>query len=301
MAEDPGQVPSPPGATPASDPGPRGTRKAKRKRMFFPLSKVIFFAITPSNFLILVGLLGCVLLFTEAGRGFGRALVLLGFGGLFAAGLLPLSALAMLPLEERFPAFEDDGTPVTGIVVLGGGIETTTSVRRDQLTVNDAGERQIALADLARRYPRARLLFSGGSGSVAEGTVSEAETVSRFADTLGAPRDRLILEQRSRNTRENARFSAEMVLPKPGERWLLVTSAWHMPRAVGCFRQAGFTVAAYPVDYRTAGREDAARLNSFASQGLTEFDLAVKEWIGLIAYRLTGYTDAWMPGPTPNG
>lgn len=267
------------------------------RRMFFPLSKLIFFAITPSNFLILIGVVGCLLLFTQAGFALGRVLALLGFLGLLAAGLLPLSAWALLPLEERFPAFADDGSPVAGIVVLGGGVETETSLARGQITVNDAGEREIALADLARRYPAARLVFSGGSGSVRDGTVSEAEVVSRFADTLGLPRDRLILEQRSRNTRENAAFSAEIVQPKPGERWLLATSAWHMPRAIGCFRKAGFVVTAYPVDYRTAGPRDARRLNSFASEGLQEFDTAVKEWVGLVAYKLAGYTDAWLPEP----
>lgn len=265
--------------------------------MFFPLSKIIFFLITPSNFFILVGLLGCLLLFTQAGWVFGRILAITGFLGLLAGGLLPLAAVTLLPLENRFPAFTDDGTPIDGIIVLGGGLMTTISDERGQLTVNAAGERQIALADLARRYPKARLLFSGGSGNLQEGTVSEAGTVGRFADTLGVPRDRLILEERSRNTRENARFSAELATPKPGERWLLVTSAWHMPRAVGCFRRAGFPVTAYPVDYRTAGPRDATRFNTFASDGLLEFDLAVKEWIGLVAYKLAGYTDAWMPGP----
>ena len=127
--------------------------------------------------------------------------------------------------------------------------------------------------------------------------VSEAEIVSRFADTLGVPRNRLILEQQSRNTRENALFSARMVQPKPDERWLLVTSAWHMPRSVGCFRKAGFDVTAYPVDYRTNWPRDAYRLNSFASTGLGELDIGVKEWIGMIAYRFAGYTDEVMPAP----
>ena len=265
--------------------------------MFFPLSKIVFFLITPSNFLILVGLLGCLLLFTEAGRAIGRLFACFGFLGLLLGGLAPVSAWILLPLEDRFPAFTEKDAPVTGIIVLGGGLQTYISAERDQLTVNDAGERQIALADLARRYPQARLVFSGGSGSIEEGTISEAGTVERFADTLALPRDRLILESRSRNTRENARFSAEMVHPKPDERWLLVTSAWHMPRAVGCFRRAGFTVTAYPVDYRTAGPRDATRFNTFASDGLLEFDLAVKEWVGLVAYRLAGYTQEWMPGP----
>ena len=269
----------------------------RKKTMFFPLSKLIFFVLTPSNFLILLGLLGCLLLFTEAGRGAGRVLTVAGLIGLLVAGLSPLSAWTLAPLENRFPSFTDDGTPVTGIVVLGGTVEADTSIGRDQITVNEAGERAIALADLARRYPQARLVFSGGAGSTREDAVSEAEIVSRYADTLGVPRNRLILEQQSRNTHENAVFSARMVQPKPGERWLLVTSAWHMPRSMGCFRKAGFDVTAYPVDYRTNWPRDAYRLASFASTGLAELDIGVKEWIGMIAYRLTGYTDAVMPAP----
>ncbi|MBI1687755.1 YdcF family protein [Methylorubrum rhodesianum] len=265
--------------------------------MFFPLSKLIFFVLTPSNFLILLGLLGCLLLFTEFGRGIGRVLTVAGFLGLLVAGLSPLPAWILAPLENRFPAFTEDERPVAGIVVLGGAVEADTSIGRDQITVNEAGEREIALADLARRYPQARLVFSGGSGSMRDDAVSEAEIVSRFADTLGVPRNRLILEQQSRNTRENALFSARMVQPKPDERWLLVTSAWHMPRSVGCFRKAGFDVTAYPVDYRTNWPRDAYRLNSFASTGLGELDIGVKEWIGMIAYRFAGYTDEVMPAP----
>ena len=269
----------------------------RKKTMFFPLSKLIFFVLTPSNFLILLGLLGCLLLFTEFGRGIGRVLTVAGFLGLLVAGLSPLPAWILAPLENRFPAFSEDERPVAGIVVLGGAVEADTSIGRDQITVNEAGEREIALADLARRYPQARLVFSGGSGSMRDDAVSEAEIVSRFADTLGVPRNRLILEQQSRNTRENALFSARMVQPKPDERWLLVTSAWHMPRSVGCFRKAGFDVTAYPVDYRTNWPRDAYRLNSFASTGLGELDIGVKEWIGMIAYRFAGYTDEVMPAP----
>lgn len=267
------------------------------KSMFFPLSKLLFFVITPSNFLILLGLFGCLLLFTEVGRGVGRLLVLAGFLGLLVAGLSPLSAWVLMPLENRFPVFPDDGTRVDGVIVLGGAVEADTSIGRGQISVNDAGEREIALADLARRYPEARLVFSGGTGSFREHAVSEAEIISRFADTLGVPRNRLILEQQSRNTHENAAFSARMVQPKPSERWLLVTSAWHMPRAMGCFRKAGFPVVAYPVDYRTSGPRDAVRFTTFASDGLSEFDIGVKEWIGMIAYRYAGYTDAVLPAP----
>ncbi|MGU3540351.1 YdcF family protein [Methylobacterium sp. A54F] len=266
--------------------------------MFFPLSKVIFFAITPSNFLILACLVGCGLL-ALGWRRLGGWLVGLGALGLALAGLSPLAYWALLPLEERFPPFADDGRPPTGIIVLGGGVEAGLSAARGQVIFNDAGERPIYFADLARRYPAARLVFSGGSGSLRDGSISEAELISRFADTLGLPRSRLILEQRSRNTHENARFTADFVQPKPGERWLLVTSAWHMPRSIGCFRQAGFDVTAVPVDYRTRGEQDAARFNSYASDGLTLLDVAAKEWVGLVAYKLAGYTPDWLPAPAP--
>ena len=206
----------------------------------------------------------------------------------------------MLPLESRFAPFPEDGAVPSGIIVLGGGIESGLSEARGQVIVNDAGERPIYLADLARRFPGARLVFSGGSGFVGGG-IAEADIVSRQADTLGLPRARLILENRSRNTRENALFSAELTHPKPGERWLLVTSAWHMPRAIGCFRQAGFSVTAFPVDYRTRGWGDLFRFNGFASDGLLQLDLAVKEWIGLVVYRLAGYSPDLLPGPDEPG
>lgn len=267
--------------------------------MFFPLSKLIYAVVTPSNFLTLVALLGAALLFIARWNRLGRILVALGAIGLFAGGLAPLSALLALPLENRFPAFAADDRPVAGIVVLGGAVDTGASVRRDQIVFNDAGERHIAMADLARRYPQARLVFSGGGMTQEGGPNSEAGVIGHFADPLGLPRTRLILEDRSRNTHENAAFTAAMVRPRPGERWLLVTSAWHMPRAVGCFRKAGFDVTAYPVDYRTEGWSDLRHPNDFASRGLLLLDLVTKEWLGLVSYRLAGYSDDWFPAPRP--
>lgn len=269
--------------------------------VFFPLSKIVYFLITPSNGLIFLVLIGLILLSATRLRRSGTLLALFGAVGLAVGGLSPLSEAALLPLEQRFPPFPAEGPAPTGIIVLGGGIEAGLSEARAQVIVNDAGERPIYLADLARRFPAARLVFSGGSGFVGGG-IAEADIVSRQADTIGVPRTRLILENRSRNTRENATFTAALVHPKPGERWLLVTSAWHMPRAVGCFRQAGFAIDAFPVDYRTRGWGDLVRFNGFASDGLLQLDLAVKEWIGLVVYRWAGYTPEVFPGPeTPEG
>ncbi len=264
--------------------------------MFFPLSKVAYFLATPSNLFIFTILAGLLIAAVTRLRRTGTGLAAIGALGLAAGGLGPLSELALLPLEQRFAPYPADGPEPTGIILLGGGIEAGLSEARRQVVVNDAGERPIYLAELARRFPKARLIFTGGSGSIGGG-IAEADIVSRQADVIGVPRTRLILENRSRNTHENAAFSAALVQPKPGERWLLVTSAWHMPRAVGCFRQAGFTVDAFPVDYRTRGWGDATRFNGFASEGLLQLDLAVKEWIGLVVYRWSGYTPDWLPGP----
>lgn len=265
--------------------------------MFFAASKVIYFLITPSNLLIFLSLAGALLLAATRLRRTGAVLALTGTLGLLLAGMAPLSEIALLPLEQRFPAYDVDAPAPTGIIMLGGGIESGLSEARDQVVVNDAGERPIYFADLARRYPQARLVFSGGSGFIGGG-VSEADIVSRQADVIGVPRSRVILENRSRNTHENAAFTAALVHPKPGERWLLITSAWHMPRAMGCFRQAGFTVEAFPVDYRTRGWGDVLHFHGFASDGLLQLDLAVKEWIGLVAYRLAGYIPDWLPAPS---
>ena len=116
-------------------------------------------------------------------------------------------------------------------------------------------------------------------------------------EKLGVPPDRITLESRSRNTAENAVYSKALVAPKPGERWLLVTSAMHMPRAIGAFREAGFPVEAYPVDYKTNGWQDLGSLVGSLSAGLRQTDTALHEWIGLIAYRLTGKSSALLPAP----
>jgi uncharacterized SAM-binding protein YcdF (DUF218 family) len=120
--------------------------------------------------------------------------------------------------------------------------------------------------------------------------------MARLLEGLGVPKERTILESKSRDTYENAVFSKRLVDPKPGERWLLITSGWHMPRAMGCFRQAGFAVEAWPVDYRTSGRLELWP-NSAVTDGLRRMDFVMKEYVGLVMYYLRGRTSALFPGP----
>ena len=145
----------------------------------------------------------------------------------------------------------------------------------------------------------ARIIYSGGDGRLIRRSGAEATHAGELFESFGIAKDRLFLEDRSRNTVENALFSKELVAPEPGELWLLVTSAYHMPRAVGAFRKAGFEVDAYPVDYRTSGPDDLLVPFDEASLGLRRTDVAVREWIGLFVYWVTGRSSELFPGPLP--
>ncbi len=166
--------------------------------------------------------------------------------------------------------------------------------------VRSAPDRIIAAAALAQRYPNARIVFSGGNPNLVSNDAREADYAGAIFESLGIAKSRLIMDRRSRNTLENAEFSKALAAPKAGERWLLVTSAFHMPRSVGLFRKAGFVVEPYPVDWRVAGRGDLFAFSNIAGDGLGRTDIAVREWIGLIAYRATGKIDELLPGPSPN-
>ncbi len=184
-----------------------------------------------------------------------------------------------------------------GIVVLGGAVSTDVSAARNEVVLNESAERLTVVADLARRYPNARIVFSGGSGALLFRDGTEAEFALRLFETFGIARERIIAEDQSRNTVENAVFSKKLAEPKPGDTWLLVTSAYHMPRAIGIFRQEGFAVEAFPVDWRTRGKIDALRPFFTLGDGIRRTDTAVREWVGLAVYWLTGQSAELFPGP----
>ncbi len=264
--------------------------------MFFVASKLLGFFALPSNDMLAVGLLGLALTRTKLARA-GYRLVSASIVLFLAFGLLPLGKLLLAPLEDRFPPWDVARGAPDGIVVLGGAIDPEFAIAHDASGLNEAAERITAVAALARKYPSAKILYSGGNGSLAPRGGSEAQIAGRLLETFGVPASRLILEDQSRNTAENAEFSLRLTMPKPGERWLLVTSAYHMPRAIGAFRKAGFWVEAYPVDYRTAGAADLWIPFDSVAAGLRRTDTAAREWVGLMAYWLTGRSSALFPAP----
>lgn len=253
-----------------------------------------FFA-QPSNLLMAVALIGAGLMLTPLAR-FGRRLAVLALILLALCGWLPVGNVLIAPLEQRFPKWDGARGAPDGIVVLGGAIGPDLSAAHREPSLNESAERMTAVADLARRYPTARILFTGGAGRRGQGA-SEADHALLLFESFGIARERIELEDRARNTLENAMFSRGIANPKYAERWLLVTSAHHMPRAVGIFRQAGFRVEAYPVDFRTKGREDLLVPFASLAAGLARTDVAAREWAGLFFSWLAGRTPDLFPGP----
>ncbi|MFY9693095.1 MAG: YdcF family protein [Xanthobacteraceae bacterium] len=263
--------------------------------MFFVLSKTLGFFALPSNLLIAIGLVGLVLLLTRFRR-LASWLIVTSLVLIALVGYSPLGRMLILPLEDRFPLWNSAQGSPDGIIVLGGAIAPGISLARGVVALNDSAERITATAELARRYPNARIIFSGGTGALFNGELEAPIAVKEF-EALGVAHDRITAEEQSRNTIENAVFSRLIAQPKPGERWLLVTSAFHMPRAIAAFRAAGFPVEAYPVDWRTRGPIDATTPFTAMTGGLSMTDLAVHEWAGLFIYRITGQTNELFPAP----
>jgi uncharacterized SAM-binding protein YcdF (DUF218 family) len=262
--------------------------------MFFTLSKVLGFFIVPSNIMAVLGLAGIALL-AIGYVGAGRWMLVVSIVLVAAVGVLPIGNGLALPLEARFPRWHAMHGLPTGIIVLGGGVIRSNISTDREVVLGHAAERIIAAADLARRYPSARIVFTGGNSSLIASGPIEADFVELLFERLGVPRDRVIVERKSRDTAENAVFTRQLVMPKADERWLLVTSAMHMPRAIGAFQKAGFTIDPYPVDYETG--DNPSTLFRALVHNIGETNRAVHEWIGLLVYWFTGRISVLFPGP----
>jgi uncharacterized SAM-binding protein YcdF (DUF218 family) len=264
--------------------------------LFFVISKIYEFFAMPTHVALFIGAFGVALSLTRYRRA-GHALSGAAIALLLIMAFSPLTALLAVPLEVRFQPPPDDAPAPDGIIVLGGSVDETLSGIHNRVTLADAAERLTAPIALKRQYPSARLVFTGGTSALRGAAYTEAGTVRRFWREVGLDQGDVLYEDKSRNTFENAVFTRDLVHPKPGERWLLVTSAMHMPRSIGIFRKAGFPVVAYPVDYRTAGEIRVLGVPRRASRSFEVLEFATHEWVGLLAYWLTGKTDALFPAP----
>lgn len=203
--------------------------------------------------------------------------------------IFPIGETLLAPLEVEYVA-QNNPDHIDGIIILGGAESPRKTLRWNQPQLNDASERLIAAASLAIAHPEARIVYAGGSGRLLDTNAGRAPLppiAIEVLSSLGIDPDRVIWEDQSRNTAENAQLSFDLVQPAPGETWVLVTSAFHMGRAMASFEAAGWRdVIPYPVDYRTGSFTGG--LGWDFSSNLEDLNTSIKEWVGRLAYRLTG-------------
>ena len=261
--------------------------------LFFIVSKIGWSLVSPQAWLLILGV-GCWLCLLSGWQATARkmaaALALLLV--LFSA--IPLGELLIAPLENRFPANAALPRRADGVIVLGGAMDSISSNAWNQVQLNDNAERMTAFAYLAGLYPDAQLVFSGGSGSLVNQEFKEADWARVLMEQLGLGPRAIIYEGNSRNTYENAANSYELVSPQAGEEWVLVTSAFHMPRAVGVFCQFDWPVTPYPVDHKSR-RGQTLRLNFALNGNMRSLEYALREWLGLAVYRVTGRSGRFLP------
>ena len=266
--------------------------------MHFALSKAVGFFSVPSNVIASLAVLGLVLMVFRRPSG---AIVAVGaLAAVVVATLSPLGNMLLTPLEQRFPEMKFPDQGIDGIIVLGGSYDTRIHGYLNTILLQEDSDPMAVIPGLALRYPKAQIVFSGGTDPSSPGQ-GEAAFAKQYFVSFGIAADRISIEERSLTTEENARFTAQLIHPSLHSRWLLVTNAFHMPRAMGAFRKAGFNVIPFSVGWRTHGWHDLWWPSAPATENLRRVDVAAHEWVGLLVYRLAGYSDEWLAGPNTDG
>jgi len=260
--------------------------------VIYAVARILEVVTQPGNLLVAVLTLG-VLLYAAGLRRAGGSLVVVVTAFMIVATVLPVGAWIAGPLERRFP---EPALPqkIDGIILLGGAVNIAATKAHGKAAINETAGRLTDTLALARRYPDAPVVISGGDPAIVPTGLNEAEITRSLFGTLGLDPRRVELEDKSRNTYENAVYSKQLVNPKPGQVWVLITSAMDMPRAVGCFRHVGWDVLPYPADYHVI---PGTRWSLSVVGTLAQLDWALHEWEGLVAYRLMGRIDSVFPAP----
>jgi uncharacterized SAM-binding protein YcdF (DUF218 family) len=262
--------------------------------MTFIFGKLVWAVTQPGNLLLLCLLAGVFLLLR--GRRRGELLVVLSAISLLLLAVAPIGPAMMLVLEQQFPRPPKLPDRIDGILVLGGAVDPRISLACGETAFNGSVARVLAGVALARKHPEAKLALVGGEGEFFPIGFAEARSTQGFVVEEGIAATRIILEDRSRSTHENAAFAKELIRPGAGQNWVLVTSAFHMPRAVAAFRAVDWPVIPYPVDFKV-DPSTGLRANFSLVDGLSSSTVAGKEWAGLVSYRLLGWTRELFPAP----
>lgn len=262
--------------------------------MFFTLSKIFWSLAQPLNALCLLALLGLAVRFfwVRAGQG----MMMAALAGILLFGIVPVGPWALTWLERQYPAPQTLPPKIDGVIVLGGAFESYLSRKNGQIVANGDIERMLCFVEIVKAHPQAKAVFSGGSGDILNPDARESEDAKAFFKLAGLEGREIFYETQSRNTYENAVYTKKMMAPEAGQVWVVITSAFHMPRAMGVFGAVGWPVIPYQCDPKTDGSYGFFNRLPNIAGNFSALNIAIKEIIGLIVYHATGKSAFILPG-----
>lgn len=266
--------------------------------LFFYISKLIWLLISPDNILLILIILSLILLYIGKSKA-AKILLSTVSGILIFIAFVPLGEWILYPLENRFPTNPILPEKIDGIIVLSGAENPLLSNAWEQVELGTAAERNLSFLTLARKYPNAKLIFTGGTGSLIYQDYKAADIAKTLFEQQTFDTSRILFERESRNTYENVIYSKKLIKPIKNENWILITTSWHMPRSVGIFCKSGWPVLPYPVDHQT-NKDNLFRINFDLLNNLFTLKTAIKEWLGIFAYYLSGKTSSLFPEQCEN-
>ena len=262
--------------------------------LFFYISKLAWLFLSPDSLLLILILLTLFLLYKGKEK-YAKTLLTITSGLLIIISFFSIGEWMLSPLENRFPTNPELPEKIDGIIVLSGAEDALLSDIWNQVELGAAAERDLSFMYLARQYPEAKLVFTGGTGSIVHKENRAADVAKQLFLQQGLDVAKILFERDSRNSYENVINSKKMVKPIKNENWILITTSWHMPRSFGIFCKAQWPVIAYPVDHQT-NKDNLFRISFNLSGNLQTLKTAIKEWLGLFAYYFTGKTTSLLPG-----
>lgn len=251
--------------------------------LFFYSAKILGYFLRIDNLLVIATFIAFALFWRKRTKTAKRLTIGILIALVFFSNV-GLSFAALRTLENQYTIPEVDcQDKYGGVIVLGGGLNPgLVAQERNQPQLNDAGDRITTALALINKCPEFKVLYSTFSGSLRPEGLSESDSAELFFNNQGISQSRTIFEGESRNTFENAKFSSEIA--DRSKKWILITSASHMPRAVATFERFDWKVTAYPVDFRAESQGNY--LSWSRESGIANWNMFIHERVGGLIYRL---------------
>ena len=245
-------------------------------------SKLIWIVLSPLNLLLIFLVIGIFFMIINM-RIVSITFYTISIVFFITVSVFPTGNLILFKLESSYPALTKPPLHIDGILILGGPSNPALTRDHGQVSFNEAGERLTESVRLIKNYSSAKIIFAGGFSKLSHSYVAK-----KFFSEMGIDVSNIIFESKSRNTFENMLYSKKIINPKKSENWLLVTSAFHMSRAINVADKLGWTFIPYPVDFRTSNKFINFKPSLDFLDNINSFDLASHEVVGLISYYLLG-------------